>query len=123
MADVYDGDDLVKEGDVRMASIEFGANLALCRAMGIKRLPYIHIYKSPVGRISDFSCGPSKFPMLEEKVASYLSMSVEELSFEKEMDKGAELGDVIVSELKDIHKEQVLERGDASVETNDIAAP
>lgn len=106
-ADVLDErGELVQSGNVRLASIEFGANTALCRALGIKRLPYIHIYKSPVGRITDFSCGPSKFPMLEEKLATYLSMSVQELKFEKEMDKGAELGDVIVSELQQIHNEQ-----------------
>ena len=53
--------ELVQKGQVRLASIEFGANTSLCRALGIKRLPYVHIYKSPVGRIADFSCGPSKF--------------------------------------------------------------
>ena len=106
VADVWDGDELVQSGPVRMASVEFGANTSLCRALGIKKLPYIHIYKCPVGRIADFSCGPSKFSMLEEKLAGYINMSNEELKFEKEMDKGGELGDVIVSELKQIHKEQ-----------------
>lgn len=107
MADVYDGEDEpVQKGQVRLASIEFGANTSLCRALGIKRLPYVHIYKSPVGRIADFSCGPSKFSMLEEKLKRYTSMSNEELTFEKDMDKGSELGDVIMSELKAINDEQ-----------------
>jgi len=124
VADVYDGQELVQSGKVRMASIEFGANTALCRALEIKRLPYVHIYKSPVGRITDFSCGPSKFPMLEEKLAAYLSMSIEELKFEKDMDKGGELGDVIVSELQQIHNEQVLATNQASsVKTNRTGAP
>jgi hypothetical protein len=59
-----------------------------------------------VGRIADFSCGPSKFSMLEEKLKRYTNMSNEELTFEKDMDKGSELGDVIVSELKAINNEQ-----------------
>lgn len=119
VADVYDGDELAQTGLVRLASIEFGANTALCRALGIKKLPYVHIYKSPVGRIDDFSCGPSKFPMLLEKLNAYMKMSDAELKFEKEMDDGGELGDVIVSELQQIHKEQqVMAQQDGSVQTN-----
>jgi hypothetical protein len=44
--------------------------------------------------------------MLEEKLKRYTNMSNEELTFEKDMDKGSELGDVIVSELKAINDEQ-----------------
>ena len=106
VADVYEGGTLVKPGDVRLASIEFGANASLCRALGIKKLPSVHIYKRSAGKISGFSCGPSKFPLLVEKVDSYLKMSTEELVFEKNMDEGGVLGDEIVKELKQIHNEQ-----------------
>ena len=44
--------------------------------------------------------------MLQEKLNLYTTMSNEELTFEKDMDKGGELGDVIVSELKAINDEQ-----------------
>lgn len=122
VADLYDGGELSEKGNVRLASIEFGANTSLCRALGIKKLPYVHIYKSPVGRIANFSCGPSKFPMLEEKLAAFMQMSNEELKFEKDMEKRGELGDVIVSELKAINDEQVMAREAALGMTNQTRA-
>lgn len=80
--------------------MEFGANAAMCRALEIKKLPFCHIYKGGVGRITGFACGPSKFPLLVEKIDQYLQMSNEELVFEKQMGDGEALGNAIVKDLK-----------------------
>lgn len=66
----------------------------------MKKLPTVHIYKGYMGRITQFACGPSKFPMLVDKLSRYLTMSEEELMFEKKMEDGGELADSILRDLQ-----------------------
>jgi hypothetical protein len=100
--------ELVRQGEVRFAEIEFGANARLCRSLGIKRLPNVHIYKGAVGLVTAFPCGPSKFPLLVEKLESYRAMTDDELSNERKMEEGGVLGDSIVTELSQEHWEEAL---------------
>merc|ERR1711957_267439 len=87
-------------GQVNFAEIEFGENRELCRSLGIKKLPYVLIYKGNMGLIDQFSCGPKFF---DEKVVkrlnNYMSMSDEEIAFEKKMNEGQSLIDEFSSKL------------------------
>lgn len=95
-------DALVQEGTIKLAKVEFTSNLELCRSLGIKRLPNVHIYHPAVGLLDSFPCGPNKFPILVEKLDRYHQMTIAELQLEKTMKDGSELGNAIVQEL---HKE------------------
>ena len=88
---------------MRFAEVEFSANAELCRTLGVKKLPNVHLYKGDVGRITGFPCGPSKFPLLEETLGRLLQMSDEELRLEKTLEEGGELVDEIVTKLRDEH--------------------
>lgn len=56
---------------MRFGSIEFGANTGMCRNLKIKRLPTVHFYQNGQ-QLDGFPCGPSKFPILVNKIAEYL---------------------------------------------------
>lgn len=96
---------MVQPGRVRFAEIEFGANNKLCRALKIKRLPSVHIHKGATGQLAGFPCGPSKFPILEAKLESYLEMTEEELKLEIENELFGDVADEISSELRKENKE------------------
>ena len=100
--------ELVRKGKVRFAEIEFGTNAVLCRSLGVKRLPNVHIYKGAVGLVTAFPCGPNKFQLLEEKLANYKKMTDEELANEHKMEEGGALGDSIVTELSQEHWEEAM---------------
>jgi len=44
----------------------------MCRKLGIKRLPTIHMYQKDKGKIDAFCCGPKKFPMLLERLKRHM---------------------------------------------------
>ena len=98
---------IVEEGKVRFAQIEYGANSRLCKTFGIKKLPFVQIYKAPLGKITEFICGPATF---DEKVKSrlerYLSMTDEEIKFSRNMEEGQVLGDSLLEEVKGIMKKE-----------------
>lgn len=88
--DCVDSDgSVVQQGPMRFGSIEFGANTPLCRALKIKRLPTVHFYQKGQ-QLEGFPCGPSKFPILLEKVDQYLQ-AAESASFEEIMGQGDQL--------------------------------
>jgi hypothetical protein len=87
-------------GDVRFSEVEYGKNLALCRSFGIKKLPYIQIYKRGVGKIDEFSCGPKFFETkLVNKLNELLEMSDEEMRFNIDMEEGQALGENMMERL------------------------
>eukprot|EP00547_Thalassionema_nitzschioides_P004847 CAMPEP_0194211742 /NCGR_PEP_ID=MMETSP0156-20130528/11075_1 /TAXON_ID=33649 /ORGANISM="Thalassionema nitzschioides, Strain L26-B" /LENGTH=222 /DNA_ID=CAMNT_0038939389 /DNA_START=198 /DNA_END=866 /DNA_ORIENTATION=+ len=103
--DVFNSDNqLVQSGRVRFAEIEFGANTKLCRSLKIKRLPSVHIHKGSVGQLAAFPCGPSKFPILESKLDSFLGMTDEELKLEIQNKEFSDITDEIGSELRKENK-------------------
>ena len=89
---------LVKEGEIRMAEIEYGANRKLCKSLGVKKVPSVHFYSR--GKLIDgFPCGPKKIAMLLEKLTHYRSLSHTELSFEADMNQGSALGNSVLEAL------------------------
>jgi hypothetical protein len=97
----YNHSQLLKRGDVRFAEVEFGANAELCRSLGIKKLPNVHIYKgTELGRITGFPCGPSKFATLEDTLERFRTMSDDDLKLEKTLEEGGELVDQILQTVR-----------------------
>ena len=47
--------------------------MALCKSLGIKKLPTVHIYQKGKGQLDAFPCGPKKFAMLVERLEHHLS--------------------------------------------------
>jgi thioredoxin-like negative regulator of GroEL len=86
---------IVREGEIRLAEMEYGANRELCQRLGVKKLPSIHFY-SQGKKVDGFPCGPRKLPMLLEKLTEYRSMGLEDLSFEADMNQGLELGEDVL---------------------------
>ena len=91
---------LLATGKVRFAEVEFGANKRMCKSFGIKRLPYVHIYKGKAGKLEDFVCGPSKFDLLINKVNEYVDVNDDEILLRRELEQGQALGDEIVQGLQ-----------------------
>ncbi len=100
--------ELIKKGNVRFAQVEYGANVRLCKTFGIKKLPYVQMYKPPLGKIAEFVCGPKFFEeRLTSRVEKYLSMTDEEIKFDRDMEEGASLvEDEILTEVKDLSKRE-----------------
>lgn len=115
MVDIYDtAGNLMKEGDVRFAEMEFGANAQLCRQLEVKKLPSIHMYKGELGLVQEFPCGPKKFPIFEDRIARYRGLNDEELDLELRLEDGRELGDQIAAELHQEHAQQDTKEQDRS---------
>ena len=47
---INDAGEVVEKGQVRFAQVEYGANVRLCKTFGIKKLPFVQMYKA----VSDF---------------------------------------------------------------------
>jgi len=91
---------IVKEGNMRFAEIEYGQNKQLCKAIGIKKLPFVQLYKTNTGKIDEFVCGPRDFKdKITNKVELLLALSDEELAFQKNMKEGQFLTDGIISSI------------------------
>lgn len=88
----------VREGEIRMAEIEFGSNKELCKSLGIKKLPSVHFY-SKGKLVEGFPCGPRKIGTLLEKLGRFRSMSPAELEFEADMNQGMALGESVLETL------------------------
>lgn len=87
---VDESNQIVQEGKVRLADVEFGVSRALIKSLGIKKLPYIHMYKGSKGKLCDFVCGPASFQVLVNKMNQYLE---EGDTFDNIMEAGSELMD------------------------------
>lgn len=90
---------VAKEGQVRFAEVEFGANKELCESLGVKKLPSVFFY-SQGSKVDGFPCGPKKFSKLLSKVSDYRSMSPEELAFEADMNQGSDLANSFLESLQ-----------------------
>ena len=91
---VDENGDVLERGTVRFAMVEYGANVRLCKSFGIKKLPYVQMYKAPLGKLSEFVCGPKFFDeRLKDRLEGYLTMSDEEIAFNRDMEDGQALTD------------------------------
>lgn len=60
--------EIIERGKVKMIDVEYTANKKLCKTLGIKKLPYIHMYKGSKGRVCDFLCNSKTFNVLIDKM-------------------------------------------------------
>jgi hypothetical protein len=84
---------IVHHGQVRVASIEWTACTALCRSMGITRLPTVQFFNRHGEKIGSLAAGPSKFNKVQQALDHYLSLQSTELDFEADMERGKTLMD------------------------------
>jgi thiol-disulfide isomerase/thioredoxin len=61
----------VQNPDVIFLKIEFDDNKEMCRSMGVKVLPYFHMYKGKDGKVASFSASLSKVNRLREALAEH----------------------------------------------------
>lgn len=57
--------------DVVFLKVDFEANRAMCKTLGVKVLPYFHVYHGALGRVASFSCTVSKLARMKEALAEY----------------------------------------------------
>ena len=81
---------IVKQNSVRIAEVEWGANLDLCKALGVTKLPAVYFYSGST-KIDGFAAGPSRFAKVRQAVQRYASMSPDELQFEAKLEQGKRL--------------------------------
>jgi len=77
MGDLVDEQgNLIRRGKVRFAEIDFSYNAKLCRDLGVKRLPFVHMYRGADGLLEEFACSPKDFStMVVEKMEQYLTQT------------------------------------------------
>ena len=64
-------DSVVEEGRVRMASVEYGANMELCDALDVETLPLVRFYRAGV-QIDELVVPADKFDQVQKLVEDYL---------------------------------------------------
>lgn len=58
----------VHSGKVRFAEVEYTASAKLCKALKVKKLPTVHMYRRGVGKIVDMTCKPSLFHLVVDEL-------------------------------------------------------
>lgn len=103
---INENGDIVEDGKVRFAQVEYGANVRLCKTFGIKKLPFVQMYKAPLGKISEFICGPKHFDeRLKGRLEEYLKMSDDEIKFSRDMEEGQALNMKLLQDTKEMERE------------------
>lgn len=59
--------------DVHILKVNFDESKAMCKTLGVKVLPFFHIYHGAEGRVAAFSCTVAKFERMREALAAYHS--------------------------------------------------
>lgn len=62
---------LEKYPDVLVVKVNFEANRALCKSLGIRVLPFFHFYHGAAGRVAAFSATSSKIARLQEALEAH----------------------------------------------------
>jgi len=57
--------------DVILLKVGFEANKQLCRALGVKVLPFFHFYRGADGRLDAFSASITKFQKLKDAIRTH----------------------------------------------------
>lgn len=57
--------------DVVFLKVNFEENRPMCKTLGVKVLPYFHVYHGALGRVASFSCTVSKLARMKEALAEY----------------------------------------------------
>lgn len=82
---------LVKRNPVRIAEVEWGANVDLCKALGVEKLPSVHFYADRGVKLNAIAAGPSRFGKVRHAVARYAASSPSELAFEAKLEQGKQV--------------------------------
>lgn len=62
-----------EHSDVRFLAINFDENPGLARGLGVKMLPFFHMYRGAEGRVCAFTASVSKIAKLREAIESHKS--------------------------------------------------
>ncbi|CAG9463950.1 unnamed protein product [Pedinophyceae sp. YPF-701] len=66
--------ELCKENpEIVFAKVKFEDNKVICKAMGVKALPFFQFYRGADGRLASFSASLKKFPLVEEALEAGLA--------------------------------------------------
>eukprot|EP00240_Pyramimonas_obovata_P013172 CAMPEP_0118928202 /NCGR_PEP_ID=MMETSP1169-20130426/5509_1 /TAXON_ID=36882 /ORGANISM="Pyramimonas obovata, Strain CCMP722" /LENGTH=234 /DNA_ID=CAMNT_0006870125 /DNA_START=157 /DNA_END=861 /DNA_ORIENTATION=- len=57
--------------EIIFMKVDFDANNAMCKQLGVKVLPFIHCYRGASGRVSTFSCSISKIKRLRNAIEEH----------------------------------------------------
>lgn len=57
--------------DVVLLKVDFDSNKAMCKTLGVKVLPFFHIYHGAEGRVAAFSCTTSKFQRMRDALEEW----------------------------------------------------
>lgn len=57
--------------EVVFLKVEFDDNREMCRSMGVKVLPYFHLYRGAEGKVASFSASISKVGRLREAIEEH----------------------------------------------------
>jgi hypothetical protein len=55
-----------QRSDVQFIKVDFDANKQMCRTLGVKVLPFFHMYRGVDGRVAEFSASLSKIQRLRD---------------------------------------------------------
>lgn len=58
----------VHSGEVRFAEVEYTASAKLCKALKVRKLPTVHMYRKGAGKIVDMTCKPSLFHLVADEL-------------------------------------------------------
>eukprot|EP00522_Entomoneis_paludosa_P018029 CAMPEP_0172442064 /NCGR_PEP_ID=MMETSP1065-20121228/2543_1 /TAXON_ID=265537 /ORGANISM="Amphiprora paludosa, Strain CCMP125" /LENGTH=280 /DNA_ID=CAMNT_0013191751 /DNA_START=76 /DNA_END=918 /DNA_ORIENTATION=+ len=81
---------LVKENEMRMASIEYSKCQSLCKSLGVEKLPTVFLY-SKGRKLTELSVGASKFGKVRDAIAQYSSFSPMDIDFATTIQEGGEM--------------------------------
>jgi len=96
------------QGRVRFGDVEVGANMELCKRLGVKKFPFVEIYEGGT-KIAAFSTGPSyKFNLVRDTLIEKLSMTpAQKQAFLKEFNLHVEEGRQLLKDLE-VHSATLL---------------
>lgn len=57
--------------DVVFVKVNYDTNKAMCKALGIKVLPYFHLYRGSAGRLEAMSASVTRLPKLRAAIAKH----------------------------------------------------
>merc|ERR1712226_306556 len=82
--------EIIKQNQVRMASVEHSKAKMLCDSLGLERLPTVFLYHK--GRkLTEISVGASKFSQVRDAVEQYSTFSTQDKDFAVQMEEGKQL--------------------------------
>lgn len=87
--------------DIVFLKVDYDANKSLCKGLGIKVLPFFHLYRGSLGRVDELSASVSKLPRLRTAIQKHNTPRCDLQSH----DKGAPTSPLdVVPELEELER-------------------